>query len=181
MSPYPAPSPAPTPAPSSAPTLAPTFKSTIQSEMKVTGMTIETAQANEDVFVDTIATTANVEKSAVTVVITEEAARRLLAGRMLAEGDISVAYTIQVTAVQKAAVATTMAAATTAEMDAAIQVSATSHNVATAFAAIATTELAVVVTVEETASPTSAYLSSDSASKPVALFGALFAALAFLL
>ena len=114
------------------------------------GLSLADAQANEAVLVDTIATSAGVDKSRVSISIATAARRRLADG-------VIVTYSIATdTTADADALVSTLSALTTEECSTALTTAAATHNVASIFESVTVTQISTPVAAAATAAPTAA-------------------------
>ena len=126
------------------------------------GLSLADAQANEAVLVDTIATSAGVDESRVSISIATAARRRLSDG-------VIVTYTITTDSTAAAdALVGTMSDLTTEECSTALTTAAVTHNVASLFESVAVTQISTPVAAAATADAADenedAALGSDAAA-----------------
>ena len=109
------------------------------------GLSLADAQANEAVLVDTIATSAGVDESRVSISIATAARRRLADG-------VIVTYSIATdTTADADALVSTLSALTTEECSTALTTAAATHNVASIFESVAVTQISTPVAAAATA------------------------------
>ena len=133
------------PRPTVAPVPKPTAAPVVTGDITFSGLSLADAQANEAVLVDTIATSAGVDESRVSISIATAARRRLADG-------VIVTYSIATdTTADADALVSTLSALTTEECSTALTTAAATHNVASIFESVAVTQISTPVAAAATA------------------------------